>query len=199
MWGTQYSWVLRVDSAEAHRRLTRALRGQRIDIRRTISGTGPGPDDGAVSGQIGPSEFCLNFMPLRSPYDITANRQGSESELEPVASVVEIEKGISAWDRWFGGETALVGYIEVAESGCRVRGSIRPRVDIYLPLGLFLAMGLYFLLAMLLGNTWIAVAVALLAAIGIAYWATAVFSSGIRSGVGILRFMDRVWRDVLVR
>ena len=199
MWGTQYSWELRVDSAEAHRRLTRALRGQKTDVRQAVSGTGPGPDDGAVSGQVGPSEFCLNFMPLRSPHDITASRQGSESELEPVASVVEIDTGISAWDRWFGGETALVGRIEAAESGCRVRGSLRPRVDIYLPLGVFLAVGLYVPFAVVLSNTWVAGALAVVIALGLAYWATAVFSSGIRSGVGILRFMDRVWRDVLVK
>ena len=199
MWGTQYTWNLRIDSVEAHRCLVRALKTQSKSIRRAAAQTGPGPDDGAVSGKVGPTEFCLNFMPLRSPSDITASRQGSESEFDPVARLTEIRTTIPMVDKWLGGETALVGRIVAVGSGCSVRAALRPRMDVYVPLALFLALGLYLPISLLVGATWVAAALAVSLALGLAYWITAVFSSGIRSGVGILRFMDRVWSAVLVK
>ena len=199
MWGTQYTWNLRIDSAEAHRCLVRALKAQSRNVRRAAAHTGPGPDDGAISGRVGPGEFCLNFMPLRSPNDITASRQGSESELDPVVRLTEISTNIPMVDKWLGGETALVGRIVAVGSGCSVRAAIRPRLDIYVLLALFLAFGLFLPVSLLVGATWVAAALTASLALGLAYWITAVLSSGLRSGAGILRFMDRVWSAVLVK
>ena len=199
MWGTRYTWNLRVDAREAHRLLIRALETQKVMLRHAAPGTGPGPDDGAVSGKVGPTEFCLNFMPLRSRFDITASRQGGESELDPQIKLEYLEGDVPLLDNLIGSHTAVVGRIEETASGCIVRGNVRPRYALLVPTTWLVFNGCICGLWFWKGANLPGLALALAVALVVTYWITAVLSGSIRSGVGILRFLDRVWRNVRIQ
>ena len=194
MWGNRYSWELKISQQQAFRHLLQAA-GKRT--YPSLNRPAPGPDDGAITGTIGPEAFCLTFLPLRSPNDFDTQKAYDESQLEPVGTIEIVETGPTFERRWFGPQIAFVGTIRATPTGCIVSGGMRPRWFMAL-LPVLAVVVMWPLTSFIFARLgWPAyVAMGLVAVLS--YWINAVLASGSRSGVGVLRFLDRAWKAFLI-